>query len=77
MISVNNWFYFHKLIFFSKIIIQEYHQSVKKFGSRSGLKVLSDLIWVQTDWKSYQQMAKIAWKELKLGYLNQSLLDSK
>ena len=32
---------------------EEYHQSVNKFGSRSGPHVLSGLIWAQTVCKGY------------------------
>ena len=41
---------------FFKKFFQEYHQSVKQFGSRSGLTFwMSGLIWVQTVFKSYEQ----------------------
>ena len=45
------------ILFFKFILIQESHQSVKQFGSRSGL--LSGLIWVQTVCKGYQQTALV------------------
>ena len=56
------------LIFFSKLtflkIFSERYQSVRQFGSKSGLTdrtyVLSVLIWVQTVCKGYQQMTKVA-----------------
>ena len=38
-------------------VFQEYDQSVKQFGSRSGPTFLSSLIWFQTLCKSYQQTA--------------------
>ena len=48
-----------------KKIIQEYYQSVKQFGSRSGTTkirpdILSGLIWIQTVCKGYQQTTKVA-----------------
>ena len=42
------WFFF-KIILFEKLF-QEYHQSVKQFGTRT-----SGLIWIPTVCKSYQQ----------------------
>ena len=60
--------FFFKISFFEKFF-QEYHLSVKRFGSRSGLTehVLSGLIWFQTVCKSYQQTTLVG-KESKLIY---------
>ena len=52
-------FYF-KINFFKKIF-QEYYQSVKWFGSRSG-----PTFWVQNVCKVYQQTIKIAPSKLKI-----------
>ena len=43
-------------------IIQEPYQSVKQFGSRSGMSVL---IWVLTVFKDYQQTIKVAASKCK------------
>ena len=50
--------FFSKSFFFEKLF-QEYDQSIKLFGSRSGR-----LIWVQTVCKGFQQMALVG-KELR------------
>ena len=56
-------FFFPKISFFKKMF-EEYHQSVKQFGYRSGLT-----IWVQTVRKGYQQTTPLEEKKLsaKLG----------
>ena len=50
---------------FFKVFIQEYHESLKQFGSRSGPTSCRGLMWVQTVFKGYQQIA-LAGKELDL-----------
>ena len=45
---------FSKINFYEKCS-HEYHQSVKQFGSRSGLTFFWGLIWIQTVCKGLQQ----------------------
>ena len=49
---------FFKIKFFENFF-QEYHQSIKQFGSRSGPTFHWGLIWVQIVCKGYQQMTLI------------------
>ena len=53
---------FSKLAFFKRLF-QQHYQRVKHFGSRSGPTLCWldwVLIWVQIDFKGYQQMTKVA-----------------
>ena len=53
-------FFLSKIYFFGKFFLEEYHQSVKQFGPRSGL------IWVQTVCKGYHQLPQVGIELIKI-----------
>ena len=61
---------------FSKKVFQEQHQSVKQFGSRSGLTFFSGLIWVQTVCRGYQQMTKVTTSGERVETITLNLYDA-
>ena len=56
---LGNFACFSKINFFENSFRINYHQSPKQLGSRSGLKILSGLIMVQTVCKVYQQTKQV------------------